>query len=55
MVLGGLRYFDGAFINEPRHEKTNILGPTQTRLYSYKRWHEAYYSDLESRGIALSM
>ena len=32
-------YGNLVFINEPCHEKTNILGPTQTRLYSYKRWH----------------
>ena len=28
-------------------------GPTQIRLYSYRRWLEAWISDLESRGIAL--
>ena len=29
--------------NEPRHEKRSGLrpGPTQTRLYSYRRWLEA--------------
>ena len=32
-------------VNEPVHEKTNNLGfrpgPTQTRLYSHRRWLEA--------------
>ena len=39
IILGSLNWF------EPRYEKTGILGfrpgPTQTRLYSHKRWLEA--------------
>ena len=35
----------GKMINEPEHEKTNNLGfrpvPTQTGLYSHRRWLEA--------------
>ena len=30
-------------------------GPTQTGLYSHRRWLEAYISDLGSRGITLSV
>ena len=46
-------------IYEPVRDKTNNLGirpgPTQTDLYSHRRWLEAGIVDLENRGIALSM
>ena len=45
---------------DPRHKKTCLLGfqsdPTQTRLYSYRRWLEAsncrlfYYLSSENKG-----
>ena len=45
--------------NEPRCEKTGLQGfrpgPTQTGLYSHRRWLEVKILDLGSRGIVLSV
>ena len=42
---------------EPRHERTCLRGfrqgPTQSGLYSHRRWQEACNLDLGSRGIVL--
>ena len=46
-------------MNEPRHEKTIIRvflpGPTQSELYRHIALLELEISDLESRGIILSI
>ena len=53
--LKGIEIMEHCTIIEPRCEKTGLRGfrpgPTQTGLYSHRRWLGLEISDLDSSGI----